>query len=106
MLLVAMPGKTSFVAKAELTKQFFAGTFLKRFNVLFVERFDTQQGIDDAKRISEVAKTGTSLLFYPEGTFTRMPGLLPFNMGAFLTSAETGVPIVPVSSWQMLKNGR
>ncbi len=97
MLLVAIPGKTSFVAKAELTKQFIAGTFLKRVNVLFVERFDTKKGIDDAKRITEAAKTGNSLLFYPEGTFTRMPGLLPFNMGAFLTSAETGTPIVPVT---------
>ena len=97
MLLIAIPGKISFVAKAELTKQFFAGTFLKRMNVLFVERFDTKKGIDDAKRITEVAKTGASLLFYPEGTFTRMPGLLPFNMGAFLISAETGVPIVPVT---------
>ena len=97
MLLVAMPGKTSFIAKAELTKQFFAGTFLKRISVLFVERFDTKKGIDDAKRITEAVKTGISMLFYPEGTFTRMPGLLPFNMGAFLTSAETGTPIVPIT---------
>ena len=26
-----------------------------------------------------------------------MPGLLPFRMGAFTLSAETGIPIVPVT---------
>ena len=26
-----------------------------------------------------------------------MPGLLPFQMGAFMTAAETGAPIVPIT---------
>ena len=38
-----------------------------------------------------------SLFFYPEGTFQRIPGLMNFHMGAFLTAAETGVPLVPVA---------
>ena len=27
----------------------------------------------------------------------RMPGLLPFHMGAFVAAAETGVPVIPVT---------
>jgi len=35
-------------------------------------------------------------VFFPEGTFTRVPGLLPFHMGAFTAAAHAGVPLVPV----------
>jgi 1-acyl-sn-glycerol-3-phosphate acyltransferase len=41
-----------------------------------------------------VAEAGCSLVFFPEGTFTRMPGLLPFHVGVF--AAQAGVPMVPV----------
>jgi 1-acyl-sn-glycerol-3-phosphate acyltransferase len=36
------------------------------------------------------------LMFFPEGTLTRAPGLLPFHMGAFRAAAETGAPVYPV----------
>jgi 1-acyl-sn-glycerol-3-phosphate acyltransferase len=36
-------------------------------------------------------------MIFPEGTLHRMPGLLPFHLGAFLAAAETGVPVVPVT---------
>ena len=56
-----------------------------------------ERGLEDAKRISELAAEGQVLLFFPEGTFQRMPGLLPFRMGAFLTAARAGIPVVPVT---------
>jgi 1-acyl-sn-glycerol-3-phosphate acyltransferase len=36
-------------------------------------------------------------VFFPEGTFTRASGLLPFRMGAFVVAARSGVPVVPVT---------
>ena len=39
---------------------------------------------------------GRSLAYFPEGTLTRMAGLLPFQLGAFTAAAETGAPIVPI----------
>ena len=33
----------------------------------------------------------------PEGTFARMPGLLPFRLGAFVAAAQCGCPVVPVA---------
>jgi len=62
-----------------------------------VERFDKQRGVADARRTVQAVRTGRSLVFFPEGTFTRMPGLLPFHMGAFVAAAEAGVPLVPVT---------
>jgi 1-acyl-sn-glycerol-3-phosphate acyltransferase len=69
---------------------------LKRIHTLFVERFDTQQAIADAARVADASGSGRAVLFFPEGTFTRSPGLLPFHMGAFAAAATTKTPIVPI----------
>ena len=44
-----------------------------------------------------LAWAGRSLMFFAEGTVARMPGLLPFYMGAFVTAAKAGVPMVSPS---------
>jgi len=36
-------------------------------------------------------------VIFPEGTFRRAPGLLPFKLGAFVVAAHTGAPIIPVT---------
>ena len=87
----------SFIAKSELQSKFIVNILLKRIGTLFVERFDQQKGIDDARIVAEKGATGRSLFFFPEGTFMRMPGLLPFRMGAFETAARTGLPLVPIA---------
>ena len=40
---------------------------------------------------------GEPAVIFPEGTFTRAPGLLAFHMGAFAAAAESGRPVVPVT---------
>jgi 1-acyl-sn-glycerol-3-phosphate acyltransferase len=97
MLVAALPAKFSFVAKAELERQFIPRRFLRRIGAVFVERFDKQRGVADARRTVQTVRDGHSLVFFPEGTFTRIPGLLPFHMGAFIAAAEAGVPVVPVT---------
>jgi 1-acyl-sn-glycerol-3-phosphate acyltransferase len=96
LLVAALPFEFAFVAKAELVRQFFPRRFLQRIGAVFVERFDKQRGVADARRTVQTVRSGRSLLFFPEGTFMRMPGLLPFHMGAFVAAAEAGVPVVPV----------
>jgi len=97
VMLAALPGVFSFVAKAELMGNFVTRVFLGRIGTQFVERFDRQQGINDARRIAAAARGGRPLLYFAEGTFTRMPGLLPFQMGAFTAAAKAGVPVVPIT---------
>jgi 1-acyl-sn-glycerol-3-phosphate acyltransferase len=36
-------------------------------------------------------------MIFPEGTFVRAPGLLPFRLGAFKAAVETGRPIIPIA---------
>ena len=67
----------------------------QRIGTLFVERFDPQRSATEAGQIIEAARSGKSLGFFPEGTFTRMPGLLAFRMGAFVAAAQAGTPVVP-----------
>lgn len=96
VLVSVLPKPVSFIAKEELNQQFIAGNFLRRIGTGFVERFDMQKSAADAKKIARVAAQGRSVLFFPEGTFSRMPGLLPFHMGAFTTAAETSYPVLPI----------
>lgn len=108
IMVAVLPTPVSFIAKEELNRQFIAGHFLRRIGAEFVERFDMQKGAADAKRIVHLAADGRSLLFFPEGTFSRIPGLLPFHMGAFITAAEANVPIVPIvlrGSRSILRSG-
>jgi 1-acyl-sn-glycerol-3-phosphate acyltransferase len=97
VLIAALPRAVSFVAKGELARSAFARLFLERIDAQFVERFDLQRGAADARRLADAARDGHSLLFFAEGTFTHIPGLLPFHLGAFVAAAQTRLPIVPIA---------
>lgn len=96
VLTSIIPGGACYVVKGELAGQFFARVLLKRLGAEFVERFDTQRGVEDTERLLQVVREGRSVVFFPEGTLTRVPGLGPFRMGAFVVAAQAGVPVVPV----------
>lgn len=97
ILAAALPLTCNFVTKAELAGKFFSRVLLSRLDVIFVERFDAQKGVEDACRIAQLAVTGKRPLFFAEGTLQRMPGLLPFQMGAFVTAAQAGIPVLPLT---------
>jgi len=108
VLTSALPRPISFVAKAELQDNWVTRLPLRRLEAEFVERFDLGQGIDDARQVTRNLRDGYSPLFFAEGTLTRMPGLLPFQMGAFMTAAEAGAPMVPITirgTRSMLRDG-
>ena len=92
-----LPAHYSFVAKQELASSFPLGTLLRRMGTSFVERFDATQGIEDTRRLEERLRSGDSLALFPEGTFRRNTGLLPFRMGAFVLAARTSTPIITVA---------
>jgi 1-acyl-sn-glycerol-3-phosphate acyltransferase len=86
----------AYVAKREFAQRWIPRLFLEGLEAAFVERFDAKQGVEDVARVEEVARHGASPVFFPEGTFDRQPGLREFRLGAFLVSARTGLPVVPV----------
>ncbi|MEO4048875.1 AMP-binding protein [Pseudomonas sp. CAU 1711] len=97
VLCAVLPPSFSFVAKRELAGQFVAGRFLRRLGTCFVERFDVQRGVADAEALAQTLAAGQSLVFFPEGTLSREPGLQAFRMGAFVLAARADVPLLPVA---------
>ena len=93
----ALPPRFGFVIKREMNSVPLAGLLLRRLGSEFVERFNRNRGAADARRVLRNAVSGNSLVFFPEGTFPRDPGLLKFHTGAFLTAARAGCPVVPAT---------
>jgi len=97
VLTAVLPPEFSFVVKRELEGSFISRILLRRLGSLFVERFDTAQSAGETGKALEALKGGDSLAIFPEGTFRRYPGLLPFRMGTFAVAVDAGVPVVPVT---------
>ncbi|HYA73861.1 MAG TPA: AMP-binding protein, partial [Roseiarcus sp.] len=95
VLAAVLPGEPIFVVKKELAAQFVAGTALPRLGALFVERYDVLASLADAETVTSAARRGGVLVSFPEGGFTRQPGLCAFHLGAFKTAAETGLAVIP-----------
>jgi 1-acyl-sn-glycerol-3-phosphate acyltransferase len=53
--------------------------------------------VEDTAALEARARAGEPLVVFPEGTFRRAPGLLPFKLGAFVVAAHTGASIIPVA---------
>ena len=68
-----------------------------RAGAFFVERFDAKRGVEDTRGLVRLVAAGGAAAIFPEGTFTRSPGLAPFRMGAFVIAAEARAPVVPVA---------
>ncbi|MGB5080059.1 MAG: lysophospholipid acyltransferase family protein, partial [Burkholderiales bacterium] len=97
VVLSALPEPMSFIAKRELLDHFVPRIYLRSIGTRFVERFDTRRGVEDTERFAQTVRGGRSLIVFPEGTFRRAPGLLPFRMGAFVIAAQAGVAVVPLT---------
>ncbi len=96
-LTAALPARFGFVAKRELAGRLVSKVLLGRLGTEFVERFDVQRGVEDFDRMAETVQKGRSLLVFPEGTFSRAPGLRRFRMGAFVAAVRGEAPVVPIT---------
>jgi 1-acyl-sn-glycerol-3-phosphate acyltransferase len=99
VLLAALPSAHPFlfVAKRELLRTPLVATAIRKIGYLTVERFALTASVADAAAVSAALRGGTSLLVFPEGTFQRTSGLLPFRLGAFKAAVESGRPIIPIA---------
>jgi 1-acyl-sn-glycerol-3-phosphate acyltransferase len=93
LLLAVLPPTVRFGAKARLTTYPILGTILRRSRYALVQRGTRESAATLATTIDE----GDSLFVFPEGTFVRSPGLLPFRLGAFQVAMEKRVPVVPIA---------
>ena len=97
VLTAALPPHFGFVIKREASQVPLIGALLRRLGSQFVERFDRHKSAADARRVLRSATAGHSVVFFPEGTFPQVPGLLKFHLGAFVTAVRVGCPLVPAA---------
>ena len=96
-LLAAIPTPFLFVAKRELARELLIGAVIEKVGHLTVDRVDLSRGVADAARVSRVLREGASLLFFPEATFVRSPGVRQFRLGAFKAAVDAKCPVVPIA---------
>jgi 1-acyl-sn-glycerol-3-phosphate acyltransferase len=97
VLLAALPVDFRFVAKRELVATPLVGRVIRKVGHLTVERGQASRSVADAERITRALRDGLSVLVFPEGTFVRAPGILPFRLGGFKAAMDTRCPIVPIA---------
>src|SRR6266581_4284780 len=96
-LMLGLGVSYRFVAKLEVGRMPFIGTFLKQMGHLKFDRTDPQSRLRQAEELEEFLRNGESVFVFPEGTFTREDGVRPFQLGAFKAAVAAGAPIIPVS---------
>ncbi len=73
------------------------GRLCERSGQFTFDRNDPQARIKQAQEVNAALVRGESVVIYPEGTFTSIAGIRPFQLGAFKAAVDTHRPICPVS---------
>lgn len=96
ILTAALPPGFTYLIKQQMTSVPIASFVLRRLGSAFVDRGDRGDRHRTARALLAAAEQGAALGFFPEGTFDAVPGLKPFQQGAFSAAARANLPIVPV----------
>lgn len=94
IIFTALPRQLRLMAKASLLYVPFIGWHLYRSGHVLVDR--TKPGASIFKRMRRMARSGASLLVFPEAGRNDGP-LLKFKAGIFLLAIEHDLPIVPIT---------
>lgn len=97
VLMAALGVDYHFVAKHEVHRMPFIGTFLRKLHHFAFDRGDSQARLRQAAEIEQALRQGESVFVFPEGTFTPQIGVRPFQLGAFKAAASANCPVLPVA---------
>ena len=95
--MAAIPAEFHFVAKRALAEYPLIGTVIRKAEHITIEKAGLSDRLAGADEVARRLRDGERLMIFPEGTFVRAPGLLPFRLGAFRAAVDTGRPIVPIA---------
>jgi 1-acyl-sn-glycerol-3-phosphate acyltransferase len=91
----ALPRQLRIMAKADLGYVPFIGWHLSRSGHVLVDR--RNPGASIFKRMQRMARSGASLIVFPEASRTKDGAVHKFKAGIFMLAIENGLPVVPVS---------
>jgi 1-acyl-sn-glycerol-3-phosphate acyltransferase len=92
-----LPPDVRFVAKGDAVDMPIFGKLLRRSGQHLFDRNDPAARVAQAQGVEAALGRGESLAVYPEGTFTAVTGIRPFQLGAFKAAVDAQKPICPVA---------
>jgi fatty-acyl-CoA synthase len=95
--LALLPASVRFLVKADAVDIPFFGLMVRRSGQYLFDRNDPAARIRQADDVEAVLRRGESVVVYPEGTFTPVTGIRPFQLGAFKAALDAQRPICPVA---------
>jgi len=96
-ILATLPLNLKFAAKGRLINYPVLGTVVPSAGYVSIKKANLSEQMEGADEVSTALASGESMFVFPEGTFVRAPGLLPFRLGAFRAAALSGCPVVPIT---------
>jgi 1-acyl-sn-glycerol-3-phosphate acyltransferase len=95
LFTAALPSRFTFLVQHRAADWPYVGLIIRRMGVTFVNRESAAPAARAVLGLIRHARNGGSVAIFPEGTFRKEPGLLPFFGGAFLIAAKAGIPVMP-----------
>ncbi len=86
-----------WVMKKELRKIPGVGFGSQAAGHIFIDRSSTKSAIESIQKARTKIRDGTSVAFFPEGTRSKSPELLPFKKGAYRLAFDLNLPLLPVT---------
>lgn len=85
------------VAKAELASWPIIGKGAALAGILYLRRDHSGSRVSILRLMEDKIREGFSIIIFPEGTTSGVPGTLPFKKGVFQLAAKSDFPVVPVT---------
>lgn len=86
-----------FVAKDELSKLPFYGSWIRNIRSVFIERGDARASLRAIEEGIGLLKEGFSLVIFPEGTRSKGGEMGEFKKGSLRLATKPKVPVVPIT---------
>ncbi|MCH2234380.1 MAG: 1-acyl-sn-glycerol-3-phosphate acyltransferase [Crocinitomicaceae bacterium] len=96
ILFAIMPFNLYFVAKKELGKVPFLGFYLRRVEMILIDRENTSAAKKSMDEAGESIRGGKTVVIFPEGTSKGGATIGSFKKGGFHLAQAARVPILPV----------
>lgn len=97
-LYAVFKGPTGFVAKKEMQTWPIISWWMGFIHCLFMDRKNQMEGVKTILKGIQYVKEGTSMVIFPEGTRSKIEGvLLDFHAGSFKLATKPKVKLIPVA---------
>lgn len=96
-LLASVKDDIRIMYKAELNTIPVFGWLLRLSPYIAINRSDSRDAVASIRTTADEIRSGTSVLIFPEGTWSTTDEVLPFKRGTVVLSATASIPLIPLA---------